>query len=163
METVEFGELYERYARDVLRFAWYLTGSRVEAEDITSETFVRAWVESDTLRVDTIKAYLFMIARNLHVDWRRRQTRRGELDREPADPSPGPEVESGGRSELRVVMTALQQLPEIDRAALLMRTYDDLSYEAIAAALGLTGVATRVKVHRARLKLAALCGKEDPC
>jgi RNA polymerase sigma-70 factor, ECF subfamily len=61
------------------------------------------------------------------------------------------------------VMTALQQLPEVDRAALLMRTYDDLSYEAIAAALGLTVVATRVKVHRARLKLAALSGKEDSC
>ena len=71
METVEFGELYERYARDVLRFAWYLTGNRSEAEDITSETFVRAWVESDRLRVDTVKAYLFMIARNLHIDWRR--------------------------------------------------------------------------------------------
>jgi RNA polymerase sigma-70 factor (ECF subfamily) len=42
METLEFGRLYERYARDVMRFALYLTGSRAEAEDITSETFVRA-------------------------------------------------------------------------------------------------------------------------
>lgn len=45
METIEFGELYERYARAVLRFVWYLTGSRQEAEDITSETFVRAWMD----------------------------------------------------------------------------------------------------------------------
>jgi RNA polymerase sigma-70 factor, ECF subfamily len=163
METIEFGELYERYARDVLRFAWYLTGSRSEAEDITSETFVRAWVESDTLRVGTIKAYLFMIARNLHVDWKRREARRGELKEEPADPAPGPDAESGGRSELRAVIAALQQLPEIDRAALLMRSEDDLSYETIAAALGITAVAARVKVHRARMKLATLCGKEDRC
>jgi RNA polymerase sigma-70 factor, ECF subfamily len=70
METIQFGELYERYGRDVLRFAWYLTGSRQEAEDITSETFVRAWMDSGSLRVDTIKAYLFTIARNLHIDWR---------------------------------------------------------------------------------------------
>jgi RNA polymerase sigma-70 factor (ECF subfamily) len=163
METIEFGELYERYARDVLRFAWYLTGSRQEAEDITSETFVRAWTDSETLRVDTIKAYLFAIARNLHVDWRRRETRRGELAKEPEDPSPGPEGESGGKSELRAVIKALQQLPEVDRAALLMRTEEELSYEAIAAALGLSVVAVRVKVHRARMKLASLCGKEDPC
>jgi RNA polymerase sigma-70 factor, ECF subfamily len=163
METIEFGELYERYARDVLRFAWYLTGSRSEAEDITSETFVRAWVESDTLRVGTIKAYLFMIARNLHVDWKRREARRGELKEEPSDPAPGPDAESGGRSELRAVIAALQQLPEIDRAALLMRSEDDLSYETIAAALGITAVAARVKVHRARMKLATLCGKEDRC
>jgi DNA-directed RNA polymerase specialized sigma24 family protein len=60
VETLEFGHLYEHYARDVLRFALYLTGSRAEAEDITSETFVRAWVESDTIRVGTVKAYLFI-------------------------------------------------------------------------------------------------------
>jgi RNA polymerase sigma-70 factor (ECF subfamily) len=163
METVEFGELYERYARDVLRFALYLTGDRVEAEDITSETFVRAWVDSSTLRVDTVKAYLFAIARNLHIDWRRREARPGELDIDPVDPAPGPEVKSGNRSELKAVLVALQQLPEIDRAALLMRTQDEMSYESIAAALGLTSVAARVKVHRARMKLAAQSHKEDPC
>jgi RNA polymerase sigma-70 factor (ECF subfamily) len=155
MEPVEFGSLYERYAPDVLRFALYLTGSRAEAEDITSETFVRAWVESDAIRVGTVKAYLFMIARNLHVDWRRREARRGELAREPADPAPGPDVESEGRNELRVVLAALQQLPEVDRAALLMRM-DEMSYDAVAAALGLSTVAVRVKVHRARMKLHEL-------
>ena len=163
METIEFGELYERYARDVFRFALYLTGSRAEAEDITSETFVRAWMDAERLRVDTIKAYLFTIARNLHVDWHRSRRRGGKLSREPADPSPGPEVTSRDRSELRVVMSALQQLPEIDRTALLMRTQEGLSYEAIAAALGLTVVAARVKVHRARMRLALLCRKEGPC
>lgn len=163
METVEFGELYERYARDVLRFAWYLTGSLAEAEDITSETFVRAWVESNSLRVDTVKAYLFMIARNLHVDWRRREARRGELSEEPADPSPRPDERAGSQNELETVIAALQRLPEIDRAALLMRSQDEMPYETIAAALGLTPVAVRVKVHRARMKLAAICGKEDRC
>jgi RNA polymerase sigma-70 factor (ECF subfamily) len=156
MKSVDFGSLYERYAPDVLRFAVYLTGSRAEAEDITSETFVRAWIESDAIRVGTVKAYLFMIARNLHVDWRRREARRGELAREPADPAPGPDAQSEGRGELRVLMTALQQLPEIDRAALLMRSLEDLPYESIAAALGLSTVAVRVKVHRARMKLNEL-------
>src|SRR6476620_2932719 len=104
MEAVDFGQLYERYAREVLRFAWYLTGSRSEAEDITSETFVRAWVDSGKLRVDTVKAYLFMIARNLHVDWRRREARRGEMAEEPADPSPGPHEEAGARDQLKAVI-----------------------------------------------------------
>jgi len=44
-----------------------------------------------------------------------------------------------------------------------MRTHEELSYEAIASALGLTVVAARVKVHRARMRLAVLLGKEDPC
>jgi RNA polymerase sigma-70 factor (ECF subfamily) len=163
METLEFGQLYERYAQDVLRFAVYLTGSRAEAEDITSETFVRAWVESEALHVGTVKAYLFMIARNLHVDWRRREARRGELAHEPADPAPGPETETENRRELRAVLAALQRLPETDRAALLMRSQDEMPYDTIAAALGLTPATARVKVHRARMKLAELCGKENPC
>lgn len=156
MEAVDFGRLYERYAPDVMRFALYLTGSRVEAEDITSETFVRAWIESDAIRVGTIKAYLFMIARNLHIDWRRREARRGEYTPEIVDPAPGPEAGSGSRAELRLVLSELQRLPEIDRAALLMRTLDDLPYESIAAALGLSTVAARVKVHRARVRLLEL-------
>ena len=156
MEAVEFGQLYARYAADVLRFALYLTGSRSEAEDITSETFVRAWTASDPIRVGTVKAYLFMIARNLHVDWRRRESRRGDLATEPADPAPGPDEKSADRSELRAVIAALQELPEIDRAALLMRTLEDLPYEAVAAALGLSVAAVRVKVCRARAKLAVL-------
>jgi RNA polymerase sigma-70 factor (ECF subfamily) len=53
------------------------------------------------------------------------------------------------------VAAALRQLPEVDRAALLMRAEDGLPYEEIAAALGLSVAAARVKVHRARLKLAA--------
>ncbi len=153
METVEFGRLYEQYAGDVLRFATYLTGSRAEAEDITSETFVRAWVQSGSIRVGTLKAYLFMIARNLHVDAKRRERRRASLVRDPPDPAPGPGEQSEMRSELRALFGALQQLPEIDRAALLMRTLDDLPYENIAAALGLSTVAARVKVHRARMAL----------
>jgi RNA polymerase sigma-70 factor (ECF subfamily) len=47
----------------------------------------------------------------------------------------------------------LQRLAEVDRAALLMRAQGELSYEQIAAALGISVVAARVKVHRARLEL----------
>jgi RNA polymerase sigma-70 factor (ECF subfamily) len=52
------------------------------------------------------------------------------------------------------VLAALQALPEIDRAAVLMRAEEGMSYEEIAAALGISLPAAKVKVHRARLKLA---------
>jgi RNA polymerase sigma-70 factor (ECF subfamily) len=53
-----------------------------------------------------------------------------------------------------VVLTALARLPEIDRAAVLMRADGGLPYEEIAAALQVSVAAAKVKVHRARLKLA---------
>lgn len=154
----EFEQLYERYARDVYRFALYLSGSPAQAEDIAAETFVRVWTARDKIRVATVKAYLFAIARNLHADGRRRESRQVELDESLSDPAPGPELEAEARQQLENVLAALQQLPEVDRAALLMRAQDGMPYEEIAAALRLSLPAAKVKVHRARLKLAELCG-----
>ena len=54
------------------------------------------------------------------------------------------------------VLRALQEFPEVDRAALLMRADEGLPYEEIAVALGLPVATVKVKVHRARLRLAQM-------
>jgi len=153
MDAPDFGSLYQRYSRDVLRFAVYLTGSRSEAEDIVSETFVRAWLSKTPLRNGTVKSYLLAIARNLHVERHRHRARHDEIGDDLIDPAPGPDMIATSRAELRALLDELQGLPEIDRAALLMRANDGLSYEEIAAALNVTVAAARVKVHRARMRL----------
>ena len=149
-----FGELYRQYAPDVFRFALYLSGERAEAEDLTSETFVRAWTAPEPVRMSTVKGYLFTIARNLFLHGRRRTRRQSELTDVHADPGPGPEARVDRDSELRVVLAALKRLPEIDRAALLMRAGDEMPYEDIARALGISLASVKVKIHRARLALA---------
>jgi len=154
----DFERLYDRHARDVYRFALYLSGSPAQAEDIAAETFVRVWTIRDTIRAGGVKAYLFTIARNLHLDGRRHEARHVELPERLRDSGPGPEAVAQGRQELAAVLAALQHLPEVDRAALLMRAQDGIPYEEIATSLGLSLPAAKVKVHRARLRLAALCG-----
>jgi RNA polymerase sigma-70 factor (ECF subfamily) len=149
------GELYRRYAPDVHRFVLWLSGDHHAADDITSETFVRAWAGAEDLRMETVKAYLIAIARNLYLRQRRRSGRHTELDEALVDPSPGPEARAERREEWLTVRRALERLPEVDRAALLMRAELELSYEEIARALGLSLSAAKVKVHRARLKMAA--------
>jgi RNA polymerase sigma-70 factor, ECF subfamily len=151
-----FESLYELYARDVYRFALYLSGSPAQADDIASETFVRVFTRRDEIRAASVKGYLFTIARNLYTDGRRHAARHGELPEGLLDPAPDPETSAQDREALGVVLRALQQLPEVDRAALLMRAQDGLSYEEIATALRLSLAATKVKVHRARLRLAEL-------
>ncbi len=64
----DFQYLYETYATDVYRFAYWLCGDAVDAEDITSETFLRAWTHRATIRTETMKAYLLSIARNLYLE-----------------------------------------------------------------------------------------------
>jgi RNA polymerase sigma-70 factor (ECF subfamily) len=161
MERTDFHALYQRHARDVLRFALYLCGDAVQAEDIAAETFVRAWTSGDSIRTATVKAYLFSIARNLVRERSRRDRPRAELDEALADPRPGPVASANGRIELRAVLSALQRMPERDRAALLMRAQDGMSHEEIAAVLGLSVAAVRVRIHRARLELGAWKAREE--
>jgi RNA polymerase sigma-70 factor (ECF subfamily) len=155
--VVDFHSVYTRHAPDIYRFALYLSGDPSLAEEIAQETFVRAWVTSGVVSAETVKAYLLTIARNLYRAEGKRVARQVALDGAIPDPKPGPDVVAGGRLELRSVLAALQTLPEDDRAALLMHVLDGLSHAAIAAALGLSVPAVKVKVHRARLKLRRLC------
>jgi RNA polymerase sigma-70 factor (ECF subfamily) len=149
-----FHELYERHARDVYRFAYWMCGDPTQAEDITSETFVRAWAAQAPIRTETVKAYLIAIARNLYLEQRRRSRRETSLDPLVPDPAPTPEQLVEDRLALEETQAAIQTLPETDRAALLMHVLYDMPYEEIARALSLSVVAAKVKVHRARLKLA---------
>ena len=146
-----FEELYRNHFPDVRRFALYLTGDFAEADDIASETFVRAWAADAPLKARSLRAYLLSIARNLH----RRSRRRAAWQAEAPDEPPGLERELAGRSELAAMLARLQTLAEIDRAALLMRAFHDLPYEEIAAALDISVSSAKVKVHRARAELIA--------
>ena len=151
-----FEELYRRHAPDVFRFALYLSGDRSEAEDITSETFVRAWTSSERIRTATVKGYLFTIARNLFLQGLRRSSRHVAIPETLPDPGAGPEARAERESRLAAALRALQRLPEIDRAALLMRAADEMRYEEIARALGLSLAAVKVRIHRARVALREL-------
>jgi RNA polymerase sigma-70 factor (ECF subfamily) len=151
-----FSALYKKYAPAVYQFALYLSGERAEAEDITSETFVRAWTSPEPIRVATVKGYLFTIARNLFLQGLRKKSRHVELNDQLRDPKASPYAQAEQKQELNAVLAGLQKLQEIDRAALIMRAFDETPYEEIARALGISVSAAIVKIHRARLTLAGI-------
>jgi RNA polymerase sigma-70 factor (ECF subfamily) len=146
-------QLYKRYAGDVRRFALYLCGDMGMADEITSDTFVRAWMAAGRIRQPTVKSYLFAIARNVYTDVLRLAGRHQELDDNIRDPRISAQTQMELSAEVRAVLAALQQLPELDRSVLLMRSLDEMPYEEIAATLGIEVVSARVRVHRARSKL----------
>ena len=152
----DFHELYTKYAPDVFRLALYLCGNRAEAEDITSETFVRVWTSPERIEAATVKGYLFTIARNLFLQELRKKSRQIELDEQLRDPRASPYAQAEQKAELDTVLAGLQKLPEIDRAALLMRASQGMRYEEIAQALRISLASAKVKIHRARLTLAGI-------
>jgi RNA polymerase sigma-70 factor (ECF subfamily) len=149
--------LYESYATEVYRFSLWLTGDCFEAEDITSETFIRAWVKRSTIRTETLKAYLFTIARNTFLQRQRKRKRQVVLEDVYPDPAPGPHKQVETHLQLLRVQEFLQSLPEVDRAAFVLRVQHELSYAEIARVLELSLSAAKVKVHRVRKKLLAAC------
>jgi RNA polymerase sigma-70 factor (ECF subfamily) len=124
------------------------------ANDLVAEAFARAMVATTPIDMDTVQGYLCTIARNLYrKEWHRRQ-RHIELDDVHFDAGPGPEQRAIDAQRLQSTLAALQALPEIDRAALLMRAEDEVPYEDIARALDISLASAKVKVSRARIKLA---------
>lgn len=160
---IKFQDLYETYAADVYRFTLWLTGDRAEAEDITSETFIRAWVRHSKIRTETLKAYLFTISRNIYLQHMRKRKNQVVLEDIYPDPAPGPDRQTESQLIILWVQGILRTLPEIDRAAFVLRVRHELPYEEIARVLDLSLTATKVKVYRVRKKLiaASIQKKED--
>lgn len=157
MDDLNFSALYRRYAGDVYRFSLYLSGNFALAEDIAAETFARAWVVRERIRVGSVKAYLLMIARNLYRDAGRRRAETGLPENfDVADASPGPAASTEARDELHRVLAALGRLPVREREVLLMATVEGLTHQAIAVALDLSVNAVKVRVHRARVHLTEI-------
>ena len=146
----EFRLIYDRYRADVHRFALFLTGDWTRAEDLVADTFVRAWCARAPIRQETIKAYLFTIARNLHRDEQRRQRDHVVLEDALPDRGPGVHALVEQRSTLHRVRQILRRVPRADRKALLLFVFRDMSYAEIAASLGISVGATRSRICRAR-------------
>jgi RNA polymerase sigma-70 factor (ECF subfamily) len=149
-----FRELYQKHAGDVYRFAYWLCGNQFEAEDITSETFVRAWGNLDPSRMETVRAYLFRIARNIYLQGRRRDDRITQLPENRASPAGNPASLIADRLQLAQIFAHLQTLPESDRSAFILRVVYELPYAEIARVLRISLSSAKVKVYRVRLKLA---------
>lgn len=161
-DAFDFTGLYRRHAADVFRYALYLSGDHATAEDLVSETFVRVWGARERVDIATVRGYLLAIARNLYLQGLRRRRRETALDAVPEPAARDAQAPLEAAVDVERALAALANLSESDRTALLLRVDEELSYDEIAAILGLTPVAARVKVHRARARLARILEAKCP-
>jgi RNA polymerase sigma-70 factor (ECF subfamily) len=158
-EATQFRALYEQYAPRLRRFLLYLSRDPALAEDLTAETFARAWTAFDRIREATVQAYLFAIARNLYRHAALKGRRSAELHDAIPDPGSTPVQHLEARSELRSVLAAIDRLSDAERAPLLLRA-EQVPYEDIASILGISVAAAKVRVHRARARLMKATGRD---
>ncbi len=162
---VSFDRLAEQHRPEILAYLARLLGDAQDAEDACQEALLRAYRAFERLRPDTnARAWLYKIATNTAFNALKRRKREKarsvdmDLDALPTDPPGG----WSRREDLRAIARAVETLPPKQRAALMQRQFQGLSYAEIALALGCSEEAARANVYQAVKKLReALADREE--
>jgi RNA polymerase sigma-70 factor (ECF subfamily) len=161
-QTLDFGE----YLDGLYGYAMVLSRNSAEAEDLVQETCLRALRGMNGLRSnDSAKSWLFTILRNIWLNQLRQRRTVPELIEldadgsgasEPADSRQDPHADYLSEVDREQVRAAIQQLPVEFREIIVLREYEELSYQEIAALLQCPPGTVMSRLARARSKLREL-------
>ncbi|HRR26064.1 MAG TPA: sigma-70 family RNA polymerase sigma factor [Acidobacteriota bacterium] len=161
----DFQQLYSLFGEGIYAFIWRLVGSADEAEDLTQETFLKAFADLRNLRdAGQFKFWLYRIARNEVYQRIRKSKRRPEvsIDNEeipyyefiPDENSfPDPERRMLSRELNEVVRQCLQSLKPKYRDVFVLAVFEKMSYEDITKIVGRSLLSVKTDIYRARLAM----------
>ncbi len=162
-----FAVIFERHHQGLYRYCRAIVRHDEDARDALQTTFARAIAALDgEQRSLAIKPWLYRIAHNEAISLLRRRRPQDALDAqaEAASASPGPAYRLIVSERMRQLLADLEQLPDRQRWALLLRELNELTYTEMAAALETSEQAARQSVYEARVMLMELQeGREMPC
>jgi RNA polymerase sigma factor (sigma-70 family) len=159
-----FAEIYKRYHQSLYRFCLAMVGNPHDAHDTLQNTMVKVLRSlPGEKREIRLKPWLYRIARNESLETLRK--RRDSAELEQYEPVGGGVAETAeARERLRALLADLEQLPERQRAALVMRELSGLDFDQIGAAFGTSAAVARQTLYEARLGLRQLeAGREMVC
>lgn len=159
-----FRQLVLRHQDMVIGTVAKMLGNPSDAQDISQQVFLRIWRNARRYRPDAkFTTYLFTITRNLVFNETRRRSRKKEVSSDEREENPHHQISDtpDHRPDAQIleaelasaVDAAIAALPESQRMAVVLRRYDQLSYEEIAAVLGLSVSAVKSLLFRARTAL----------
>ena len=157
----EFAEVFNEYYPSLCRFLeCLLGGASGAAQDIAQESFMQLYRTGlESVVRDEVRFWLFRVARNFALnELNKRSTRRRLLGKvvdafRTETPGPDKQLEEAERKEL--ILSLLKHLPEHQRAALLLREQEEMSYGEIARVLNVSEGKVKVDIFRARTTLRA--------
>ncbi|WP_380161367.1 RNA polymerase sigma factor SigE [Kineococcus sp. R86509] len=161
-------EVVRDHSARVYRLAYRLTGNRHDAEDLTQEVFVRVFRSLSNYQPGTFEGWLHRITTNLFLDQVRRKQRirfdalADDVNDKLPSTDVGPERAFEHRNLDDDVQKALDALPPDFRAVVVLCDIEGLSYEEIAATLGVKLGTVRSRIHRGRAQLRAALAHRAP-
>ena len=164
MDSLE--DAFARWQDELLGTLFYLVGNREDARDALQETFVKCWRSRQTLgEIENLKAWIFRVALNTGRDirasaWRRRRQPLAEGGAMVTAVACNPQGDIEHAEELGRVRKALMDLRPEEQEVFLLRQNGELTYEAIAEAIGipLGTVKTRMRLAIEKLRVALAGG-----
>ena len=163
LAQIRFGQLYRDQGRAILAYALRRVEDPEDAADVVAETFLVAWRRLDEVPSDAeARLWLFGVARRVIANRRRAERRRTRLGERLAEslrtelatqPAPADEAAE--------VLRAMGGLGDDDRELLLLVSWEELSPGEAAKVLGISSLAARSRLHRARRRLRTLLEQEE--
>lgn len=155
-----FNEMVRRYHSRIYWAARRMVKSHEDADDIAQDVFVRAYSALSNFRGESgIYTWLYRIAINLSINHLRKQKVRRLLDIADYIPFLGKDADQDKEiihdENVSLIESAIETLPEKQRAVFIMRYYDEMPYEQISAILGTTVGGLKANFHHAVKKVAA--------
>ena len=153
-EERAFAAIFDRYHQSLYRYCKAIVGDSQDAQDALQNTMLKVLraLPGEERKIK-LRPWLYRIAHNESIDLLRRRRDSRELDAELVAPGPPLADELGARERLRQLLCDLDELPERQRGALVMRELAGFDFAGIAAALDTTPAVARQTLYEARLSL----------
>lgn len=163
LAQVRYGRLYRDQGRAILAYALRRVEGPEDAADVVAETFLVAWRRLDEVPVgDGGRLWLYAVARRVIANLRRAERRRTRLGQRLAE---SVRIELASRpapaGEGAEVLRAMGELGDDDRELLLLVSWEELSPGEAAKVLGISSLAARSRLHRARRRLRTLLEQRE--
>lgn len=163
--TQALAEIYDRYAEPIYRYLYRLLGDAAEAEDLTSEVFLKLLQALDTSKAprDRLLGWLYRVARNLAMDWFRREGKRKtlSLDEELVANGDSPSATVEERQVRQRLRKSISELAPSQQQVILLRFGEGLKVSEVSRLMGKSEGAVRVLQHRAVKRLSKLLEREE--
>lgn len=158
MTVGEYNRAVDAFADNLFRFVLKNLKDESTAEDIIQDTFEKLWLKLEEVSAAKVKSYLFTSAYHTMIDYIRKEKRNVVTD--PALLSEGHDGTS--YSDLAEVLDrAIQNLPEDQKAVVMLRDYEGYSYREISEITGLSESQVKVYIYRARVYLKGYIGSME--
>jgi RNA polymerase sigma-70 factor, ECF subfamily len=154
-DAESYGQLYDYYVDRIFRFIFFKVASQEEAEDLTSEVFLKTWeyINNTSRKIENFNALIYRVARNCVIDHYR--TRRSDISQTDEDQmvqiqdKRNLEIDVTQKLEIKNIESSLAKLKEDYREVIILRYIEEFSFTEISDIMGKKKANVRVLLHRA--------------